>query len=313
MEKKKSSREMTLELWRFFFCFSVVMMHLCVRLDVKLFSAGYLGVEFFFILSGYGVAMFFQKHLAGQAFPLRVKGVGSYALSRIKKLYPMYVCAVAIMFLFNAIWQKLGVRGTLTAFKEGWPEFFWLQCQPFGGNIQVVSDWYVPAMFWGSLAVLIVLILVGEKLALVVCPLLALAGYGYFFKLICKIDVIFSYYPVIRAIAGLSLGAFVCLLTTLLKKKERKPHGAIAVALYVMANVALVCMFAMTHFGHRGWTDFLFIGIFALSIFVLVCVELPLPERAKKWFGRLGGITYPIYIFHLPVIDIILTLCGRTF
>ena len=304
---------MTLELWRFFFCFSVVMMHLCVRLDVKLFSAGYLGVEFFFILTGYGTGMFYIKRLARQPLPRRMKGIVTYARGRIQKLYPQYALAVLIMFVFHVFWDRLGLNGSVQAIKEGWQEFLWLQCQPHGGNIQVVSDWYVPAMFWGSLFVLLAMCIAGKRLAMIVCPLLSLAGYAYFFKLICKIDVIFSYYPVIRAIAGISLGAFICLLTKWLSDKEICAGRRLSTALYVFANLMLAVMLAMTHFGHRGWTDFLFIAIFALCIFILLWIKLPLPQKAEALFGRLGSVTYSIYIFHLPIIDIVLTLCGRSF
>lgn len=311
MDTKKTSREMTLELWRLFFCFVVLAMHLCAKVEKEYFTAAYLGVEYFFVLSGYGVGYYYLKKMADKSFGERLKEVVRYTWSRIQKLYPLYFAALVLMLGFRIVHYKMGVQDVIATLKQGWPELVWLQCTPFGGDVLVVSDWYVAAVFWSGVLILLVLTLTGKHGGLIAMPVVSILVYAYFYKLICKIDVIVSHYATLRAVGAMCIGVFVCLLVTQLERKQFFLQGPVTYVLYAVANMGLFGIFILTNFGHRGWTDFLIELVYGVCFFLLVFVKIPLPERVKNLFGKMGRVTYPIYLFHMPVIDIVMALLGK--
>jgi peptidoglycan/LPS O-acetylase OafA/YrhL len=167
----------------------------------------------------------------------------------------------------------------------------------------------VAAFFWGSVILLAVLMLTGKIGGYVICPIASVLIYRYYFNLIGKIDVIYSYHAVIRAVAGLALGIFVGFSAQFLwghifeKDSERKNH--IRYILYVLANLALTGVVIYTNFGRRSKIDFLVIGVYAVAVLALFVTRIPIGEKKKALFSRLSGITYPVYLFQMPIIEML--------
>lgn len=84
----KSNRIIPLEALRFLIMFQICLWHFDDCLDNM--EAGYLGVEFFFILSG----IFIYKSVLGG----NSDGVISFTFKRVKKFYPAYVTAVVLAY-----------------------------------------------------------------------------------------------------------------------------------------------------------------------------------------------------------------------
>ena len=84
----KSNRIIPLEALRFLIMFQICLWHFDDCLDNM--EAGYLGVEFFFILSG----IFIYKSVLGG----NSDGVISFTIKRVKKFYPAYVTAVVLAY-----------------------------------------------------------------------------------------------------------------------------------------------------------------------------------------------------------------------
>ena len=111
--------------------------------------------------------------------------------------------------LFLRTWQyRWSISDIISYLKTGWAEFLMLQCGPLGNEVLISANWYVAAMFMGSILLLCLLMLTGRWGGLFICPVLLLSIYHYYFRLIRKIDVIYSYHAVLRALAGLSAGIF---------------------------------------------------------------------------------------------------------
>lgn len=99
MTKKRND---VLELWRFIFCIMVLGFHFFSKIESELFHAGYLGVEFFFLVSGYFIGSFYTKQLSGKSFSNRLKAIGAYICSRLKRLYPLYLAALFLMLFIRS-------------------------------------------------------------------------------------------------------------------------------------------------------------------------------------------------------------------
>lgn len=312
-KKVSQGRDYTVELWRFVFCIVVLGFHFFSKTSYFFFRAGYLGVEFFFLLSGFGIWQFYLKKMAGQKLSDRLYQFGLYIGSRLKRLYPFYFLSLLCM-LFLRTWQyRWSISDIISYLKTGWAEFLMLQCGPLGNEVLISANWYVAAMFMGSILLLCLLMLTGRWGGLFICPVLSLSIYHYYFRLIRKIDVIYSYHAVLRALAGLSAGIFIGCLIWQLREKVSQRKLAFGISeekkkllqklVYGLANGILAAIVVYTNFGRRSAGDFVVIALFALCLFGLLLVKKEIAQKLSVVFQKLGAVTYPIYLFQMPVIE----------
>ena len=302
MTKKRND---VLELWRFIFCIMVLGFHFFSKIESKLFHAGYLGVEFFFLVSGYFIGSFYTKQLSGKSFSNRLKAIGAYICSRLKRLYPLYLAALFLMLFIRSFINHYGLWGMLTLAKNCFAEFIMLQWTPIGNEVLISADWYVPAVFWGGIFFVILLTLTGKIGGYILAPAISFFIYRYYFILIGKIDIIVYYHCVLRGIAGLGLGIFIYFLCQAIKDFP----SYLSRILFPVSNVILLGVFVYSQFGHRSKWDFFIIALYAICLFILMKAEIPIQnKKIKSAFGLLGKITYPVYIFQMPVIELFLAL-----
>lgn len=210
-----------LELWRFFFCIAVLAFHISARGNFSFFHAGYLGVEFFFVVSGFFIGSYYAKHQASRSFVERIKTVPRYGLSRLKRLYPLYILALVLMLLIKTYAGGNGevsaLNRMITLFKNCFTEFLLLQWSPIGNEVLISAGWFVPAVFWGGIFYVGLLAFTGKVGGLVIAPLISFFLYRYYFLLIGKIDVIYAHHSVLRGIAGIGFGVFIYFVCDRLK------------------------------------------------------------------------------------------------
>lgn len=312
-KKVSQGRDYTVELWRFVFCIVVLGLHFFSKTSYSFFRAGYLGVEFFFLLSGFGIWQFYLKKMAGQKLSDRLYQFGLYIGGRLKRLYPLYLLSLLCM-LFLRTWQyHWSIREIIAYLKTGWAEFLMLQCGPLGNEVLISANWYVAAMFMGSILLLCLLMLAGRWGGLLICPVLSLSIYHYYFRLIRKIDVIYSYHAVLRALAGLGIGIFIGSLIRLLQEKVSQGKLSLRIStgkkkllqelIYCLANGILAAIVIYTNFGRRSAGDFVVIALFAVCLFGLFLVKKEIPQKLSVVFQKLGAVTYPVYLFQMPIIE----------
>ncbi len=308
---RRSSRDYTVELWRFIFCIVVLGLHFFVKTKYSFFRAGYLGVEFFFVLSGYGIYSYYIKQMQRKTFSDRLYQFGRYIGMRLIRLYPLYLISLLCMLIFRVLSEGWSLSKVFSYFKQGWAEFCMLQCGPLGNAVLISPHWYVAAFFWGSVILLLLLMFTGKAGGYIACPIISFFIYRYYFHLIGKIDIIYSYHAVLRAVAGLALGVFVGFLSQFLwEKLFEKSKMYIRYALYWSANLALLGVVIYTNYGHRSKIDFLIILICMLSVLTLFMTRIPVDKKKKALFARLSGVTYPIYLFQMPVIEMLFWVAG---
>lgn len=301
-------RNTLLELWRFFFCMAVLALHFFNQTNLDYFHAGYLGVEFFFLVSSYFIGAYYDKSQNGQPFSARLKSVFSYCGTRIKRLYPFYLLALFLMLCVRTlISPHPTLPGVLTTLKNCFAEFLMLQWTPLGNGVLISAGWFVPAVFWGGLFFVLLLALTGKFGGYVLSPLISFLIYRYYFNLIGKIDVIFSYHSVLRGIAGIGFGVFLYFLCGRLRAwvANRRNSVFISGLFCIFASLLFLCLFLYTNYGHRSKWDFLIIALYGIGLLFLMSGFLKLPEPVNRLFLFLGKLTYPIYIFQMPVIELI--------
>ena len=226
-----TKRNYLLELWRFFFCIAVLGFHFFSKLDMSPFHAGYLGVEFFFVVAGYFVGAYYVKKMQGQSLVQRIKAMGAYGISRIKRLYPYYFLALLLMLAVKLFTKEYGLAQIPTVLKNCYAEFLMLQWTPIGNEVLISAGWFVPSVFFAGLFYVGLFVVCKKWTGYLIAPVCFISIYGYYFRLIGKIDVIFSYHSVLRGIAGVGLGLFVFFLCEKLRNvvKERSWYPKLAV------------------------------------------------------------------------------------
>lgn len=306
---QKSKRVYTIELWRFFFCLVVLGFHVGDVFHLSIFTAGYLGVEFFLILSGYGIGMFYMKNMRRKNLGECFYEMGIYIGKRLKQLYPLYFLAIISMLFIRVVSEGWGIRDTVSYLKSGYAEFILMQCGPMGGEVLISADWYVPAVFWAGVIILLVLSFTGKMGGLVICSLMGTGIYAYYFWRICKIDVIFSYHAVLRALAGVCCGVFICFVLDILQERgivdKFRSNKKLCMTCHIFAEAVLVLVICYTFSGHRGWKDFAVIGVYIIALFLLLFTGVRFGEKAERVFKTLGKMTYPLYILHMPVLRVV--------
>lgn len=305
-----NKRNTLLELWRFFFCVAVLAFHFFSKKGSELFHGGYLGVEFFFIVSGYFTGAYYCRCQEGRSMAERLKSIASYALSRLKRLYPFYLLSLILMLLVRTVINRYYFFDVLRLIKNCFAEFILLQWTPLGNEVLISAGWFVPAVFFGGLFFVIILAFTGKTGGYIIAPLINFFIYRYYFNLIGKIDVIYAYHSVLRGVAGVALGVFIYFLCKHLRSLMDKlsKGGLLSKLSCIFASVIFLCIFIYTSYGRRSKWDFLVIALYGTGLLFLMAGSVKLPEKLDKVFLFMGKITYPVYVFQMPVIEVILAL-----
>ncbi len=313
--KEKQGRKSVVEIWRIIFCLVILGFHIHAETEWPFFRVGYLGVEFFFLLSGLGIYHGCMKREAEKGKTnggSKMHFFQHYAKTRFLRLYPLYFLSLIAMLIVRMITLPMGPVEALSCLKNCLSEFLMLQCSPVGKEVLISANWYVAVLFWGSLFYVCVYLLFGRKVLLASGLAASILLYAYYFRLIGKIDIIFSYHAFLRALAGLGLGIFLGGLGDLWrsrdKKKAAKPGGIGAVLFSVSANLILAGIVIYTNLGHRSKLDFLVIFLFFISLLLLLGGPDICPERLRPAVKKLSGLTYVVYLFQMPVIELFVFL-----
>lgn len=311
-----TKRNSILELWRFAFCMTVLGIHFfnmyneAFGTDLPYFHAGYLGVEFFFLAAGYFVSAYYEKKQRKKSFATRLKAIPSYAVSRIKRLYPLYLASLLSMLVVRTVLVGKSFSYVVTTLKNCYAEFIMLQWTPIGNEVLVSACWFVPAVFFGAIVFLLLFSVFGRWNGWVIAPVISFFIYRYYFNLIGKIDVIPSYHGMLRGFAGIGIGIFIYYVVAWLQKLTAdtgctKIYSLVAM---VISSAIFIGIFIYTNFGHRSKWDYLIIALYAVGLILLMSSTVSVPKKADKCFLALGKSTYPIYILQMTVLELFFTL-----
>ena len=317
-EKSAVRRNLNVEIWRILFCIVIVIYHVGMVFEKNILGVGYLCVEFYFLLSGYG---FYRAYVSKRSRNQKLRVWAEYAKNRFLRLYPLYLGAMAAMLAVRLITGETILSRLPEQIRDCAAEFVMLQCSPLGNSVLVLTDWYVATLFWGSLLFMLLLLIGGRVTAWVICPVTALVIYGYYARLIAKIDVIVAHYGFLRALAGIGLGIFLGAVTEAVagrigaygadKTQMKELRKGLRKVLAPAANLLLLGITVYYQFGVRSLWDFVIIGLFFAALLCMLPGENGWLSRFEGPIRRLSGLTYPVYLFQLPVLTLIAYLAGR--
>ncbi len=289
-------KSVTIEAWRFFFAIYMMVYHIAFHI-YGIRTGGYIGVDAFFIISGYFMAL---TQMEKDAPPLQ------YLKGRITRLYPIYIASYCIAELIRTLkyFERDGLEFLPSRIYESFPEMFMLDIKTTVNG----PSWFVAAMLIaGFVLYAIMSIDKNHAIKTLVFPVLSVFIYSQFNDVFGKIHAhnsqkIFPpvYDGIVRAFAGMALGAFAYVVVKAIKEKGVSKKWADVFTF--VGNVCFAAVILLSINYYHGFMDFWYLFlIFAAVILINIGTEAKKSadmSTTEKVVVYLGGLAYPMYLLH---------------
>lgn len=270
------------------------------------FSFGWLGVDLFFVLSGFLITDILMRSLGQENF------LRNFYMRRALRIFPLYYLSLVIFLVILPAFKSFPVNLDYYVDNQWW---FWTYLQNWLFILKKTSSTDILHHLW-SLAVeeqfyliwpLIILIVRKPRLLLlfmvVVLLLFILIRYIIWEKQIENLAY-FNLYTFSR-IDGIAIGSMTALVHRI-DQNFLKKNSTIVVLLLAAANFLFYFVNSRNNFGFPylaivGYTTFAL--MFAILIYEAVTresklINLLFDNKLLRFFGK---ISYGFYVFHWPV------------
>lgn len=201
-----------IDLMRFLFALIIVIFHggqFYGAENAKLFALGYIGVEFFFIVSGFLMAK--RIHRSGDSSTNIAETTIRFVWKKYLDILPIFIVALITSFTVHHVVIRADASRIINDIFMILPELFCLQMLGFPGYWASGVSWYLSAMFVSMLILYPIIYKWKNNATFLFLPLLAIAIYGYFAYNFSTVNnpatwLGLMYKGIPRAIAGLSFG-----------------------------------------------------------------------------------------------------------
>lgn len=291
----KTNRNPVIDIARMVFCFGVINLHMNpIRIASEpnlIMCFGYLGVEFFFILSGYLMAIHAQKALSHDEIELGSE-TWSFIGRKFLSIFPYYIISWVICFLLARYPDRFAFEYAAKDMILSIP--YILQLELAGFSVFPVNDpsWFLSAMFLAMMILYPLLLRFRSSFSKLIAPITAIWCYGYLFTVCGKLSTIeplegtFLHTGMLRAFGGICLGCF--LHEVQMACDRASPERASVSSGVALTVVELLCYIGAVlcmRTTKLCRTDFLFI--------LLVSVAITISFSGRSFSGRVFKRAYP--------------------
>lgn len=276
-----------------------------------LFSAGWAGVDFFFVLSAFLLSLPFARWACGErAFP----SAGHYLVKRFKRIFPAYWAQLVILFIIAFTTSLYVFPSTPVLIAHLFMDFNlppnW--ASPING-----VWWTLPTEFLFYLLLLPLAFLLKTRATRVL--LLSLISVAWFYRYWVFVNFHDEGVGKMVMLMGNTLGSldeFIIgtLCAYLYISRSKRPVPRLPATLFLLLGIAgvVLCAYCIHWLYGVYWEDghpFLFfkntlfaVGIASIIISILKGSRWALGLFANPVMMHIGIISYSIYLWHLPVI-----------
>ena len=299
----------SIDFFKFLFCCIIFLMHYrCYFISIyesnDNFSGGYLGVEFFFLVSGFFMMSTLQHSalIPGSA----EKSAFLYLIKRYRRLYPLYIISIILYILTQKlIYSSYSIK---LAILKGFPNFLALQIFWRPINISI-HFWYVSALLWASFLVYYLLLKNKDLFIYIIEPISLLSFIGITYRLYGHIDLTDANLLWIcgfRAFVEIGLGC--CIYCIFEEAKTRKSN--LSPWIYTVLEVSLLfVILAIMYRTRQDYKDYVMIFLLAAFTFLIFLKRGYLSTLLDNQFSAfLGSISYLMYLNQCTIIESTTTL-----
>ncbi len=302
---KDKKRNPYIELWRFFagMCIAVYHFEWIYIGNPVLFQHFYVWVEFFFIISGFFLALTASK--AGD----KTDFAWGYVKKQFVKLFPLYLAAFVFSAMVSFYTQRESFQGVIAELWNAKWEILLMQASGFANGSRTFNlggaPAYVSVLLICSLPLFYLIQNHRQLFINVIGPVCVVGCYCRIINQYGNLSQWFAFdgffdVGLLRGAAGMSLGALAALAgVPYLKKAGAVIRGALGMFIIPAVVILLLVVFR----NHLNFNDMLFVVlIFAFWIPDLHTIEFDLKDSISNLMLFLGKMSYPIFLFHYGVL-----------
>ncbi|MDC7278971.1 acyltransferase family protein [Butyrivibrio fibrisolvens] len=320
---KKNGR---VEFLRFIFALAILFFHIHKRFadggmielgntGLNFFARGYIGVEFFFLVSGY--------LLAASAYAKREKStemIGTETALMMKKkfwnVFPYHLFATVLTIIVNAYFLEKTALDRYHYVVDSWASIFFLQVFGFDSTWVNKLTWYLDVWFMVTFIFYPLLRKHYDVFVKIVCPLLALFVLGYMaheYDGIAGVDgwTGMFYKCFLRGLSEMALGCSTYSLTRQISRYNFTKAGKIILGFLEIFCYLIVFRYACTEMDVK----YSFPVIFVLWVAVILSFSNINP--CEKFFDKpvfywMGRVSLMIYLNQFYAIRLVQELCEES-
>ncbi len=262
----------------------------------QILGNGHLGVELFFVISGFVLSLPFAKYYFKQGNKVYLK---QYFLRRLTRLEPPYFLIMIFLFLFLSATRLHTVRDLTPHL---FASLFYIHNLVYPGTLPVINSvaWSleIEIQFYIMVPLLARIFILQKKNRRIVLSaiILVMPVMQFFFKS----DTLFFY----QFLQYFVVGFLLCdLYMNNDKQHFYRPSNNGQKKLFTLLGMLL---FAGILIVHSRRNDLIYTIFIPLAILLFYCIVLFIPFWNKvfsaKWISIIGGMSYTIYLIHVPII-----------
>ena len=312
MLSKKRNGE--IDVLRFLFSLCILFYHFQkkkVLPFMDLFPDGNIGVEFFFIVSGYLMA----RHAEHRS---KSGGIADETALYIKQRYRSFFRYYIVAFLLHGFIRYIMIRKV---------DIIWLipnllktvptvllafvTLNPSSAALTVPATWFLSALLIASFILYPVLLRNVYLAEVIILPLLSLFTLSYLYNTCHTVIGVtkwmgFASFGALRAVGEMALGACLCVPTDVLSRNDwsEKPVGKLLVTAFKVFCYLVVLAYAHGKIGIiKLGSDFSLHALLFCAIGVMLSfssIGYSIPDSSLTRY--LGKISLPLFIFHYAII-----------
>lgn len=294
----RKRRNETVDFLKFLFALVIVIFHgrkLASSGEFALFQSGYLGVEFFFLVSGF----LMMKSVSGIPGTGGWYGAAAFLLHKIKGLYPSVLFAFTVS-LVTVICIGLAPAAVESVLSSAW-EIFLLRMSGIQGTTANTITWYISAMLIAILLLYPIILKFRSNFSYIIAPLAAIFLLGY----LAQTGNLTSpekwmhivYRGLLRALGELCLGCVCWQISEQLRKISFTAFARVLLLILQWTCILLSLCIMNVPASKLEYVCILFLAVAVTIGFSEISVKRK-TFRYNKICSWLGAFSLPLYLNH---------------
>jgi len=314
-----NKRDGNIELLRFIFANWIVLHHALL----PRFRGGWLGVEFFFLLTGYYMAKNLEKDCEAHSNePYRDTAAAGirYIWNKFRKLFPYIFWSTILGFIVQALDLSYGGSAKEIVKQAAKLPYDLLPLQNFGyASLSCTGTlWYLSAMFF---AIWLLYPIVRRRYHFYtgyLAPGIAIFLSGYLVRTYGMLGSANDFSGVninsgfVRAIAEISLGMFLYVISRIFEQKAMSRRESILFTIIEILSLVLLFLYMYFWKPETGYLDSIAVMLMFIGITILMSGHSLLSGLFDNNLSRiLGKISMVLFMNHAYWLFHIVSLCGK--
>lgn len=311
-----------IELLRFFFCICVLLFHIQKYILTyssvskgdffSFFQHGSIGVEFFFLLSGFLMAKSIYRKINEQENYSKRDFVKDNLLFIKKKylsIFPQHLIAFIITFYVIIVSDGLGLKKIILYAIDSIPNLFLFQMSGINFSNPNHVEWYLSCMFIAMIIIYPLCKRFYANFTRYIAPLFSLIVFGYLIyttKSLTGVTVWtgICYKSLLRAICEISLGTTAFEICRAINEKEYSSRQKLIMSVAEITSFLIIGLYVISSFSTK-YEIYILMLLFALIVFAFSKKTYTVKLFNNRFCCFLGKISLPIYLVQIAAITIV--------